>query len=160
MSEELSAEKAKCMLDGYRWTAMSMKFVWKVENETHKTRFDSWYLLLFSSIRLNRGDYAIQIFIFTCPVESRSVLSSSCRAASTDLPPPLSPPIYIVHRSWEFFKAISCIGTYIGSSWSSCLCSSMWRGLWEFVAYEFVLTSLAVSGMSGSYNLDSFRDRW
>ena len=39
---------------------------------------------------------------------------------------------------------------YIGSSWSFCLCSSMWRGPLEYIAYEFVLTSPAVSRMSGS----------
>ena len=57
----------------------------------------------------------------------------------------------------------SCIGTellYIGSNWSSYLCSSMWRGLQEYIAYEFVHTSLAVSRMSGSSNHDSFHDGW
>ena len=49
---------------------------------------------------------------------------------------------------------------YIVSSWSSCLCSSMWRGPQEYVPYEFVPTSSTVSRMSGSSNLDSFRDRW
>ena len=91
------------------------------------------------------------------------ISSSSCRAASTDLPDPLSPPVSIVHCSWEVFKATSCIGTellYIRSSWSSGPCSYMWRGLWEYVAYDFVLTSPAVSHMSDSPNLDSFRDGW
>ena len=63
----------------------------------------------------------------------------------------------------EVFKAISCISTellYIGSSWSSCLCPFMWRGPQEYVAYEFVLTSPAVTCMSGSSNFDSFRDGW
>ena len=46
----------------------------------------------------------------------------------------------------------------LGSSESSYLYSSMWRGPWEYVAYELVLTSPAVSCMSGSSNLDSFRD--
>ena len=46
------------------------------------------------------------------------------------------------------------------SSWSSCLSSSMWRGPQAYVAYEFVLTSPAVSRMSGSSNLDSFHDGW
>ena len=89
--------------------------------------------------------------------------SSSCRAASRDLPDFLSPPVSIVHSSREVFKAISCIGTellYIGSSCSSCLCSSMCRGPQEYVDYEFVLTSLAVSRMSSSSNWDSFRDGW
>ena len=40
------------------------------------------------------------------------------------------------------------------------LCSSMWRGPQDYVTYEFVPTSPAVSRMSGSSNLDSFRDGW
>ena len=59
---------------------------------------------------------------------------SSCRTASMDLLDPLSPPISIVHRSWDVFKAIFSIGTdmlYIGFSWLSCLCSSMWRVHWS-----------------------------
>ena len=43
-------------------------------------------------------------------------------------PDPFSPLISIVHRSRYVFKAISCIGTEllsIGSSCSSCHCSSM-----------------------------------
>ena len=74
--------------------------------------------------------------------------SSSCHAASTDLPDPLSPPVSVVHCAREIFKTTSCIGTellYIGSS---CLCSSMWWGPQEYVAYEFVLTSPAVFCMS------------
>ena len=57
--------------------------------------------------------------------------SSSCCAASADVPGPLSPPFSLVHHSQEVFQAISCVGTvllYIGSSWSSCFCSFMWRG--------------------------------
>ena len=84
--------------------------------------------------------------------------SSSCRSANMDLLDPLASPI---HRSQEVFKATSCIGTellYIGSSWSSCLCSSMWRGPLEYVAYEFVPTFPAVSRMFRSSNLNSFRD--
>ena len=60
-------------------------------------------------------------------------------------------------------KATFCIGTYllyIGFSWFSCLCSSMWRSPQEYIADEFVLTSTAESGMSGSSNFDSFRDGW
>ena len=34
----------------------------------------------------------------------------------------------------------------------------MWRGTQEYVAHEFVRTSSAVAHMSGSSNLDSFRD--
>ena len=76
--------------------------------------------------------YAITIIII-------SSSSSSMSPASTDLPDPLSPPVSIIHRSREVFKVISFIGTeslYIGSSWSSCLCSSTWRGPQEYVTYE------------------------
>ena len=81
--------------------------------------------------------------------------------ASTDLPDPLLPPVYIIHHSRKVFQALSYIGTellYIGSSLSLCLYSSMWRGPRECITYEFLLTSLVVSCMSGSSNLDSFRD--
>ena len=43
---------------------------------------------------------------------------------------PLSPLVSIVHCSRQIFQATSCIGTelqYVGSSWSSNLCTSMWR---------------------------------
>ena len=89
--------------------------------------------------------------------------SSSYCTTSTDLSDPLPPLFSIVHRSRLVFKAISCIGTellYVGSSWSSCLCSSMWKGSQEYVTYEFVPTSPAVSHMSGPSNLDSFGDGW
>ena len=36
----------------------------------------------------------------------------------------------------------------------------MWRSQQEYVAYELVFTSPAVSRMSGSSNLDSFLDVW
>ena len=89
--------------------------------------------------------------------------SSSYRSASTDLPDPLSPPVSIVHLFLDVFKATSSIVTellYIGSSWSSCFCSSMSRDSQEYIAYEFVLISPAVSSISGSSNLDSFRNGW
>ena len=43
-------------------------------------------------------------------------------------------------------------------SWSSNLCSSMCGGPQDYITYEFVPTSPAVSRMSGLSNLDSFRD--
>ena len=36
----------------------------------------------------------------------------------------------------------------------------MWRGPWENIVYEFILTSPAVSYMSCSSNFDGFLDRW
>ena len=44
---------------------------------------------------------------------------------------------------------------YIGSSKSSYVCSSMWRGPQDYIAYKFVPTFPAMSRMSGSSNLDS-----
>ena len=73
------------------------------------------------------------------------------------------PPVSVVHCSREVFKATSSIDTellYIGSSRSSCPCSSMRWSPQEYVAYEFVLTLSAVSRMPSSSNLDSFRDGW
>ena len=100
----------------------------------------------------------------SCPQTPVSLYISSStwfHNARSDLPDPLLPSVFIVHRSWEVFQATFRIGTelwYIGSSWSSNLSSSMWRGPLEYVTYEFVLTSPAASHISGSSNLGSFRD--
>ena len=87
--------------------------------------------------------------------------SSSCRAASTDTPDPLSPLLPIVHHLWPVFRATSRILTqllYVCSSWLSCFCSAICGGPQEYITYELVPASPAVSCMSGSSNLDSFRD--
>ena len=89
--------------------------------------------------------------------------SSSCRAISTDIPDHFSPPSFIALCFRQVVRATPRIGTkllYVGSSWSSCLCSSMWRGPQEYITYEFVHTSPAVFRMSGSSNFDSFHDGW
>ena len=89
--------------------------------------------------------------------------SSSCRAISTDIPDPFSPPLPITHRFWQVLRATPHILTellYVGSSWSPCFCSAMWRGPQGYITYELFPTSPAVSCMSGSSNLDSFRDGW
>ena len=89
--------------------------------------------------------------------------SSSCRAIRTDIHDPLPPPVSIVHRFQQVLKVTSRTGTKVlcvGSSWSFCLCLSTWRGPQEYVTYELVLTSPAVSRMFGSSNLDSFQDGW
>ena len=73
---------------------------------------------------------------------------SSCRIASTDLPGSHSLPFPITYRFRQIFQTTNCIGTeqlFIGSSWLSNLCSSMCTGPQEFIAYEFVSTSMAVS---------------
>ena len=79
--------------------------------------------------------------------------SSSCRTISTDISDPFTPPFSIIHCFRQVFRATSRIDTelqYVDSSWSSCLCSSMWRGQEEYVIYEFVPTSSAASCMSDS----------
>ena len=89
--------------------------------------------------------------------------SSSSRAVSMGFSDPLLPPVSIIHCFRQVFRAKSCIGTELLSidlSWSSYLCSSMWRGPLERITYELVLTSPAVSYMFVSFNLDSFHDRW
>ena len=90
---------------------------------------------------------------------------SSCHTASMDLPDPLSLPISIVYHSPEVFQAISGIDRellFIRSRWSSWLCSSMWRGPQEHIAYELVLNSPTVSHLSGLSNINGFvmGSRW
>ena len=90
-------------------------------------------------------------------------LTCMSSATSMDFPDSLSPPISIVHRFRDVFQATSCIDTellYIGSSWSTCLCSSMRRGPQYCIAYEFVLTSPAVSHKPRSSHWDNFCDGW
>ena len=54
--------------------------------------------------------------------------SSSCCAASMDIPDPLLPLFPIFHRFWQVLWATSHILTellYVGSSWSLYFCSAM-----------------------------------
>ena len=88
---------------------------------------------------------------------------SSCHAISTDILDSLSPLLPIIHCYEQILRATSHIGTellYVISSWSSCLCTSMWRGPQEYITYELNPISPAVSRMSVSSNLDSFCDGW
>ena len=87
----------------------------------------------------------------------------SYHAISTDISDLLSLHLPIVHCFRQILRATSRIGKellYVGLNWTSCLCSSMWRGLQEYITYELIPTSPAVSCMSGSSNFDSFRDGW
>ena len=87
----------------------------------------------------------------------------SCRAISVDIPDPLSPHLPMVHCFRLILRAIYRIGTellYLGSSWTSCLCSSIWMSPQEYITYELIPTSSAVSRVSGPSNFDSFRDGW
>ena len=59
---------------------------------------------------------------------SSGVSSSSCCAASMDIPDPLSPLLPIIHHFWLVLRATSRILTellYVGSSWLPCFCSDM-----------------------------------
>ena len=49
---------------------------------------------------------------------------------------------------------------YVCSSRSSCFWLAICRGPQEHITYDLVFASPAVSGMSGSSSLYSFRDRW
>ena len=60
--------------------------------------------------------------------------SSSCRAARTDIPDPLSTLFPIVHRLWQVFRATSRSLTqllYVCSSWSSCFSSAICGVHWS-----------------------------
>ena len=100
----------------------------------------------------------IYIYIYT---HTHTSLSSSCRAISTDIPGPLSPPLPIIHRFQQVLKTTPCNLTellYVCLRWSTCFFSAMWRGPDEYITYVLVPTSPAVSCKSGSSNLDSSRD--
>ena len=89
--------------------------------------------------------------------------SSSCHTISANISEPLLRPLPILHCFRQILKATSHIGTellYVGSSWSSCLCSSMWRYPQGYITFELLPPSPAVSRVSGSCNFDSFRDGW
>ena len=78
-----------------------------------------------------------------------------------DIPDPLSPLLPIVHRFWLVLMATSRILTellYVGSSWSPCFWSAMLGRPLENIPYELVPASPAMSCMTGSSNIDSFRD--
>ena len=67
----------------------------------------------------------------------------------------------IIHRLRQVFWVTSRVLTqllYVGSCWSSHSCTSMCGGPQEYIAYELVLASPAVSCVSGSSNLYSFCD--
>ena len=84
----------------------------------------------------------------------RETYISSCR---------LSTPHPIVHHFRQVLRATSRIYPellYVCSSRSPCFCSTMWRGPQEYITYELVPTSPAVSCMSGSSNFGSFCDVW
>ena len=95
-------------------------------------------------------------------LELSSSSSSSC-VISTDIPDLLSPSFPVVNCFRQVFRATSRFYTellFVGSSSSCSLCLANWRGPLEYITYELVPTSAAVSRMSGSSNFDSFWDGW
>ena len=94
---------------------VSLEFVWNVSNILVTVNF--WNAL--SKVSTNHS---------TCYREKKEDDKGRVGEPSSCLPNPLSSPISIVHRSWQVIQATYCIGTellYIGSCWSSYLCSSM-----------------------------------
>ncbi len=64
----------------------------------------------------------------TLPLDKSSL--SSCQAASTDIPGPLSPFLPIIPRFWQVLRTTSRILTellYVGFSWSPCFCEGVHR---------------------------------
>ena len=116
--------------------------------------FDKWQwrlnLLLLLLLLL------LLFLLFIAPFGHLISSSSSCHAISMDIPEPLLRPLPIVHCFRQVWAGL----LYVGLSWLSCLCLSMWWGPQEYITYELVPTSPAVSCMSGSSNFDSFHDGW
>ena len=109
----------------------------------------------FVRMKLSGRNAYIFIFIYIY------ISSSSCRAACADIPDRLSPFLPIIHCLRQVFRVTSRVLTqllYVGSCWSSHSCTSMCGGPQEYIAYELVLASPAVSCVSGSSNLYSFCD--
>ena len=102
----------------------------------------------------------ICIHIYICTyICMYKYMSSSCRAASMDLPDSLLPPISFVHPS----PATSCIGTellYIGSSWSSNLCLSTRKGSHEYIFMSSSLLLQQCSACLVCLALIVFHDGW
>ena len=110
---------------------------------------------LFPQVWVKWYDYYSFVIIHLRKVSS----SSSCRAGSTDIPDPLSSLLPIVHRSRQVLRTTPRILTQllnVCSCWSSCFCTAMCGGPWEYISYDFIPASPAVSCMSGSSNLNSF----
>ena len=88
------------------------------------------------------------LIIFHVTLSARIFLTLSCHASLSSI------------AFGRFSGATSRIGAellYVGSSWTSCLCSSMGRGPQVYITDELVPTSPAVSQVSGLSNFDSFR---
>ena len=151
------------------WWFLFLVKQWHLSTDSHKREGGCKKSTFYTSGNnendgMNLAQTLTTLYISIIVVQRKSSSSSlSCHTISTDIPDPFLPLFSIIHCFWLVFRATSCISTellYVDSSWSSCLCSSMWRSPQEHVTYEFVPTSPAVSHMSGSSHLDSFRIEW
>ena len=113
------------------------------DNEFYKWVRKGHLTKMFSTVNnlyINTVLTLSSVWEFSWRLVWKKLSSSSCHALSTDILDPLSPPLHIVYCFWKVFRATSRNGTEllcVCSSWSSCLCSSMWRGPQEYITYEF-----------------------
>ena len=99
-----------------RWSTGNCARKWKVDHPT------KWYVNKLVSV-LENERYKIH-----SGFEKKASSSSSCHAASRDIPGPLSPFLPIVHRLSQVFRATSRFlaeQLYVCSSWPSCFCWAM-----------------------------------
>ena len=87
-------------------------YCWVLSKEISSTILKFWYNVTWdwTQVSLTIGEHST--YLANDPVTNiMSSLSSSCRAASMDIPGPLSQLLPIVHRLWQVFRATSCIVT-------------------------------------------------
>ena len=101
-------------------------------------KFSDWYTLFIINIIINMSRYQ----------------------CGYSWPSHTTPPYrLLLSADPQGYIRISTELLYVGSSWMSWLCLSMWRGPQEYIDYEFVPISPIMSRVSGSSNFDSFL-RW
>ena len=121
----------------------SIKFVWKLSVFVRKT----WnYITMYKLFVLDRNTW-YHIIVCKLLVLERNTWCyiTVCK-------------LFVLDRNTWYHITVCKLFALDRNTWY--LCSSMWRGPQKYIAYEFDLTSPAVSCMSGSSNLDSFHDGW
>ena len=79
---------------------------------TAQVEHQCWYDNMRNSLKLKiYGEEDTYFFIWKNVIFFLSSSSSSCRAASMDIPDPLSPLLPIIHRLWQVFRVTSCVLT-------------------------------------------------
>ena len=123
-----------------------------------------WFNVISSTLNrwfLTLCKDAIVIFFRLIRQGYSNNISSSSSSSCHHILGPLWPKLPIVHRHGQVFRATSHILTellYVCSSRSSCFCSAISGSPQEYITYELVPASPAVSCISGSSNLDSSCD--